>query len=179
MVDLAERCGVPLISASSLRFVPEILAVPGDTELGPLIGADVYMPAILHPANPGLLHYGVHGVEMLYALLGTGCREVSCTFNTDGEVVVGRWADGRIGVVRGLRRGARGYGFTAFGEAGIRATPASTRYLHRDFLGWVVPVLGGSPWPISGDELVEVVAFQEAALASARADGRPVSLSVG
>ena len=29
--------------------------------------------------NPGLLHYGVHGVEMLYALMGPGCREVSRT----------------------------------------------------------------------------------------------------
>src|SRR5215218_1010973 len=122
LVELAAKAGVPLISASSIRFAPEVTATQADPALGALLGADVHSPARLHEANPGLFHYGVHGVEMLYALLGPGCQEVACTFEESGEVVVGRWQDERIGTVRGLRRGPNDYGFTAFGEAGIRAT---------------------------------------------------------
>lgn len=178
LTELAERKGVPLFSASSLRFTPEVQAArAAGSELGPLVGADVFTPATLHPHNPGLLHYGVHGVEMLYTLLGTGCVEVSCIFNDDGEVVTGRWDDGRLGVVRGLRRGARGYGLTAYGERGIRPTLVSQQNLYKDLTAMIVAVLGGAPSPISAAELIEVVAFQEAALASARAAGKPAPVA--
>jgi len=169
---------VPLLSASSLRFTPDVMAARSDDSLGKLLGADVHSPAKLHEANPGLFHYGVHGVEMLYALLGTGCREVSCVSEDGAEVVTGRWRDGRIGVLRGLREGAIGYGLTAYGETGIRATTVDTTSIYRDLLRVIVPVLGGEPSPVPGEEMVEVVAFQEAALESAKAGGKPVELAV-
>jgi predicted dehydrogenase len=177
LVNLAEQRAVPLISASSLRFTPEVLAIrQAKEETGQLVGADVHAPAPLHPLNPGLLHYGVHGVELLYALLGTGCMEVTCTFHEDGEVVTGRWSDGRIGTMRGIRRGTRGYGFTAYGERAIRMATVDLTYIYRDLLAAVVPVLAGGPSPIDATELVEVVAFQEAAFASRQAAGQPVPL---
>ncbi len=177
LVELAAKRGVPLFSASSLRFTPEIKQVRADSAgIGALVGVDVFSPAPLHQHNPGLFHYGVHGVEMLYALLGSGCAEVACAFHEDGEVVTGRWRDGRLGVLRGLRRGARGYGFTAYGERAIRQASADLTYLYRDLVQVIVSVLSGGPLPISVTEMVEVVAFQEAALASARAGGRPVAV---
>jgi predicted dehydrogenase len=179
LVELAARRGVPFLSASSLRFALEVQAVrQGRPDIGELTGADVHAPATLHQYNPGLLHYGVHGVEMLYALLGTGCQEVTCSFHEDGEVVTGRWSDGRIGVMRGLRRGARGYGFTAYGENGIHHSVVGFDFLYRELLKVVVPVLAGGPWPVSAEELVEVVAFMEAALASREQGGRPVALEL-
>jgi virulence factor len=178
LVEMAARAGSPLISASSLRFVPEIAAARNDAGVGPLHGADVYAPARLHDVNPGLFHYGVHGVEMLFALLGPGCREVSCVANPDGEVVTGLWGDGRLGVMRGLRTGPMAYGFTAFGSEGIRAYSLDTASIYRDLLSAIVPVLAGAPSPISNEELVEVVAFQEAALESSRIGGQPVALAL-
>jgi predicted dehydrogenase len=177
LVELAARKNVPLLSASSLRFTPGITSVRDDPVLGAVLGADVHSPAHLHEANPGLLHYGVHGVEMLYALLGPGCEQVTCISDEDGDVVTGRWRDGRLGVMRGLRRGASGYGFTVYGEQSIRAMPVATDDIYRDLLRVVVPVLAGEPSPFSPAELVEVVAFQEAALASARAGGVPQALA--
>lgn len=178
LVDLAAQKSVPLISASSLRFTPEIIAARDDPAIGALLGADVHSPAHLHEANPGLLHYGVHGVEMLYALLGPGCAQVMCVSDEDGDIVTGRWRDGRLGVMRGLRKGASGYGFTVYGAQSIRCTAVETDNIYRDLLRVVVPVLAGErPSPISPGELVEVVAFQEAALASARAGGAPQRLA--
>lgn len=178
LVDLAARHGVPLLSASSLRFTSDVKAVRADTSLGALVGVDVHAPAKLHEANPGLFHYGVHGVEMLYTLLGAGCRDVTCVFEEQGEVVTGRWKDGRLGVLRGLRAGANGYGITAYGETAIRTATVDTTSIYRDLLDAVIPVLAGEPSPVAPDELVEVVAFQEAALASARNGGRPVAVAV-
>jgi len=176
LVDLASQQRVPLISASSLRFATDVTAARADPALGKLVGADVHAPATLHEANPGLFHYGVHGVEMLYALLGTGCREVTCVFEEQGEVITGRWSDGRLGVLRGLREGSTGYGLTAYGTNSIRATTVDTTFIYRDLLSAVIPVLGGEPSPILPEELVEVVAFQEAALASAKAGGERVTV---
>jgi predicted dehydrogenase len=179
LVSLAAKRGVPLLSASSLRFVPEVQQVRADNAgIGSLVGVDVFSPATLHQHNPGLFHYGVHGVEMLYALLGSGCAEVACTFQEDGEVVTGRWHDGRLGVLRGLRRGTRGYGFTAYGERAIRQASVDLTYLYRDLVRVIVSVLSGGPIPISTSEMVEVVAFQEAALASAKSGGHPVALDL-
>lgn len=177
LVELSARSGVPLLSASALRFASDVNAICTDTSLGALMGVDVHAPAKLHEANPGLFHYGVHGVEILYALLGKGCQEVTCVFEEQGEVVTGRWNDGRIGVLRGLREGAIGYGLTAYGERTIRSIVVDTTSIYRDLLAEIIPVLAGERSPVSPSELIEVVAFQEAALASAKAGGRPVDVA--
>ena len=79
LVATAQRAGVPLMSASALRYTPEVLDVQQrQAELGDVVGCDATTPALLHPRNPGLFHYGVHGVEMIYALMGGGCVSELC-----------------------------------------------------------------------------------------------------
>jgi len=173
MVEAAAAAGAPLLSASALRFCDELAALA----VGPVLGADTYSPAALHPLNPGLLHYGVHGVELLYAMLGPGCRRVSCVQTPGADAARGEWGDGRLGTVRGLRAGATGYGFSAFGRDGLTTAAVSTRNIYRNLLRVVVGVLSGGPSPVSPSELVEVVAFQECALRSAGQGGAAVSLS--
>ncbi len=176
LVGLAQERGGALLSASALRFAPEIQQLRHDPALGEILGVDLYAPATLHPANPGLLHYGVHGVEMLYALLGPGCQQVSSHWDERGEIVVGYWLAGRYGVLRGLRQGSSGYGGTAFGSAAIRTVTVDTTWIYHHLLAAIIPALSGGTSPVSGDELIEVVAFQEAALASAQSGGVPVPL---
>jgi predicted dehydrogenase len=176
LIDLAEQHGVPILSASALRFASDVVAIREDDSLGQVTGVDVHAPAKLHEANPGLFHYGVHGVEMLYALLGTGCREVTCVYGDMSEVVVGRWGDGRLGVLRGLHEGALGYGLTAHGEGAIVSKSVDTASIYRDLLNAVIPALAGGLPPVSPDELVEVVEFQEAALKSRESEGKPVAI---
>ncbi len=172
MVEAAGRGGAPLLSASSLRFAPEVQAVQGGVQ-----GAQTWSPAALHPGNPGLFHYGVHGVEMLYALMGgAGCQAVRCTSTEGADDAMGVWGDGRLGGVRGLRGGAHGYGFTTFGADGVQSGAVGTEWIYRNLLRVVVSVLGGGPSPVSPRELVEAVAFQECALRSAQEGGREVRL---
>lgn len=176
MVEAAARRVTPLLSASALRYAEEIL----DYDAGPVQGAHTHAPATLHPANPGLFHYGVHGVEMLYALMGgPGCRTVRCVTLDGADGVLGVWGDGRLGAMRGLRAGPGGYGFTAFGAKATVSARVDTTFIYRNLLRVVVAVLGGRIKPqVSPEELVEVVAFQEAALRSARMDGDAAALAV-
>ena len=144
--------------------------------IGPVVGADTYGPASLHPRNPGLFHYGVHAVEMLYALMGPGCRSVRCTWEEGAEVCVGRWSDGRLGTVRGTRRGAYAFGFTAFCEKHVVPATIDGRYFYRELLKVVVNALTTGEWPLTPVELIEPVAFQVAALRSSQRVGEEVPL---
>ncbi|HEX4212420.1 MAG TPA: Gfo/Idh/MocA family oxidoreductase [Candidatus Dormibacteraeota bacterium] len=177
LLDLAGRAGVPLLSASALRYAPELVALRNDAGLGRIEGADVYAPAKLHDRNPGLFHYGVHGVEMLYTLLGPGCAQVTCTFDESGEVVVGRWSDGRLGVVRGLRGRTSGYGLTVYGEEAIVSRQVDASWIYKGLVEAIVGTMLSGKAPVEPAELIEVVAFQEAALQSRNHAGAPVELA--
>jgi predicted dehydrogenase len=178
LVEAARRHNVPLLSASALRYdlsVQDVLA--RGAELGGVLGVDVYTPAAVHPRNPGFFHYAVHGVEMAYALLGTGCRRVRCVHTPGVDVAVGEWGEGRLGTVRGTRQGAYALGFTAFTQKGV--VPAtSSPYYYRELLRRVVEMMQTGGSPLSAEELLEPVAFQEAANRSMAQEGAPVALAV-
>lgn len=174
---LSEAQGAPVFSSSSLRFAPELVALLADREgLGAIRGAETWTPASTHPRNPGLFHYGIHGVEPLYTMMGPGCQEVWCAAEPGGEVVMGRWEDGRIGTVRGIRAGAAPFGVTVFAEKAVRTVALETKFTYRELLRQIVAFFetGVSPVPLS--HTVEIVAFMEAALRSANSGGQRTPL---
>ena len=148
-------------------------------EVGAIVGAATYGPAIRHPRNPGLFHYGVHAVELLYQLMGTGCASVRMVSNEGTDVAIGQWSDGRVGTVRGTRLGIQAFGLTAFGERQTVSTTVagSSGYIYRQLLKQVVAAFQTGTAPLSPTELLEPVAFQEAALHSAQQDGVEVPLA--
>jgi len=168
---IAEENNVPVFSSSSLRYALEIQEVKSRRDLGVIFGADTYSPGPTHPKNPGLYNYGIHGVEMLYALMGPGCESVRCVWDERWEKVVGVWKDGRIGTVRAIREGARGYGFTVYCEKGIVSQSIDTRYIYRELLKRIIEMFRSRVPPIKLDETVEIIAFIEAALKSAKEKG--------
>jgi len=179
LVRLAACRKVPLFSTSSLRYGKEILELKAkEGEAGRVVGADAYSPASLHPRNPGLFHYGIHGVEILYALMGPGCQAVWCVWQEGAEVVTGLWKDGRIGTVRGTRAGAHSYGFIAFCEKMVVSTPIDASWIYHEMLKRILEMFNTGKAPIEIDETVEIVAFIEAALKSSQNDGQKVALEV-
>ncbi|MCC6442469.1 MAG: Gfo/Idh/MocA family oxidoreductase [Armatimonadetes bacterium] len=179
LVVLAEQKNVPLFSTSSLRYGKEVMEVKAkEAEYGKVVGADCYSPASLHPRNPGLFHYGIHGVEPLYALMGRGCKEVQCVFQEGAEVATGVWSDGRIGTVRGTRDGAHSYGFTAFCEKTVIGTAIDATWIYYEMLKRIMEMFQTRMAPIDIRETVEIVAFIEAALKSARNGGQRTALEL-
>jgi len=173
----AREQGVPVFSSSSLRYAPDVVALAGDPALGGVVGADTFSPASLHPRNPGMTHYGIHGIETLYTLMGAGCETVVCIETAGATVITGRWRDGRIGTFRGIRQGSGGYGATVIGERGRRHAAIDTRYIYRELLKQIVAFFRTGQPPVPIEETVEIIAFMEAALESARGGGRPVALA--
>src|SRR5260221_10475329 len=95
-----------------------VQAVRNENKIGRVLGADTFSPATLEPHHPDLFWYGIHGVEVLFTVMGTGC-ETGTRFYTEGtDVVVGNRNEGRLGKFRGTRNGKDNYGGTAYGTDG-------------------------------------------------------------
>ena len=167
------------MSSSSLRYAPEVVAASGGKgPLGAIIGVSTFGPCMLHPRNPGMFHYGIHPVEMLFTLMGAGCKRLTCLSEPGTELVTGVWRDGRIATVRGLRDGKHDYGFTVFGEKAVKSEGVSTKYIYRELLKKIVGMFETRQVPIDPRETLEIVAFIEAARRSGEAGGAPVEVKV-
>lgn len=179
IMALALTKHVPILSSSSLRYAPEVVeAKGGQGATGPIVGVATYGPAPTHPTrNPGLFHYGIHPVEMLFTLMGAGCKRLTALSDASGEIVTGQWGDGRVASVRGIRKGQADYGFTIFGEKAVATRPVSTRFIYRELLKAIVGMFATREMPIDPRETLEIVAFIEAAKQSAEAGGKPVDLA--
>jgi len=100
-----------------LRFVPKNVDLRNG-KYGKVLGADCYSPAPSEPSHPDFSWYGIHGVEILYTIMGTGCKEVARMSSEGTDVVTGLWEDGRLGTFRGNRTGKHIYGGTAICDSG-------------------------------------------------------------
>jgi predicted dehydrogenase len=172
--DLARQSNTPCFSSSSLRFGPGMTAIDNKSKLGEIVGCDVFGPCSLEEHHPDLFWYGIHGVETIFTILGTGCQSVSRTHTERTELVTGVWTDGRVGVFRGMRKVRYEYGGTVFGTKGNTVIGD-----HGDYEPLLVEIVKffktGKP-PVSADETIEIYAFMEAADESKRQGGKPVTV---
>jgi predicted dehydrogenase len=173
IVRLAEETRTPCFSSSSLRFSPDVVALKNDPKIGPIQGCDTYSPCSLEEHHPDLFWYGIHGVEMLYTLMGPGCEKVSRAQTRDTEFVTGVWEDGRIGTFRGLR-GRSGYGALVFGARGIASGGGSGGY--EPLLVEIGKFFRTGAPPVNLHDTLEILAFMEAADESKRRGGAPVTI---
>jgi predicted dehydrogenase len=172
---LAKEAGVPCWSSSSLRYAPAIKGVKNREEVGDILGCNAFSPCSLEPHHPDLYWYGVHGVEILFAVMGTGCEYVQ-RVQTDGyEYVVGVWKGGRIGTFRGLRAGKLDYGALVFGSKGIVRVGNAEGY--DPLIQEVVKFFKTGQVPVPPEETIEIFAFMSAADESKAQNGARVTLT--
>jgi hypothetical protein len=172
---LAKEAGVPCWSSSSFRFAPGVAGMKNREEVGDILGCDAYSPCSLEPHHPDLYWYGVHGVEILFTIMGTGCESVQRT-QTDGyELVVGVWKGGRIGTFRGLRAGKLDYGARVYGTKAIARTGNNEGY--EPLIQEVAKFFKTGQAPVPPEETLEVFAFMTAADESKAQNGARVALA--
>lgn len=169
----AEEYNVPVWSASSLRYIGGIDKVH-QGEAGKILGATTYSPAKLEPTHPDLYWYGIHGVETLFTVMGTGCKTVSRSFTEGIEMVTGIWEDGRVGTFTGLRSAKGGYGGTAFGEKGIINIGPYAGYM--PLMYKIADYFDTGNLPVQPQETIEICAFMTAADLSKKKNGQPISM---
>ena len=172
--DLAKKENVPCFSSSSLRFAPGIQELLKNEKLGKMAGASTWGPCTYQQGTPDMFFYGIHGIEPLYALMGTGCESVSRIATKDTDFVAGVWKDGRIGTYRGIRRNRSDFGATAFGSKAILHAGREGGY--EELCREIARFFKTRKAPVTPEETIEIFAFMEAADESKRQGGAPVSL---
>ena len=172
---LAKENNVPCWSSSSLRFSPGSIGMRNSAETGEVLGCAAFSPCSLEEHHPDLYWYGVHGVEILFTIMGPGCESVSRIQTKDTEFVAGLWKDGRIGTYRGLRKGKRDYGALVYGTKGIAQSGRYAGYGH--LVDEIIKFFKTGKVPVPPEETIDIFAFMSAADESKAKGGAPVSLA--
>ncbi len=167
---LAKEANVPVFSSSALRFATNTQAISRGL-LGKVSYAETYGPCELEPHHPDLFWYGVHGVEALYTLMGTGCETVQRGTTTNGAIeVVGLWPGGR----KGIFRESKSFHGLAKGEKGEALAGSFDGYL--PLVAQLAEFFRTGVAPVEPAETIELFAFMEAADESKKAGGAPVRI---
>jgi hypothetical protein len=172
---LAKEKNVPVFSSSSTRFASGNLAArAGQSPAGEVRGCAAYSPCSIESHHPDLFWYGIHGVEVLFTVMGPGCKSVTRVKSDGTDLVVGVWADGRVGSFRGLRDGKADYGALVFGKKAV--APAGPYEGYKPLVIEIARFFKTGKPPVEMAETLEIYAFMEAADESQRQGGCPVTL---
>ncbi|MCX5660316.1 MAG: Gfo/Idh/MocA family oxidoreductase [Planctomycetota bacterium] len=177
---LAQDSGTTVMTSSSLRYADNLTATltkaPADAG-GAIVGCEAFGPMSIEPTQPGLFWYGIHTVEVISAVMGPGCKQVVAASNNDFDIVTGTWADGRMAVLRGHRKGHSKFGVTIHREQSFEILDlyANARPLYAAMLESIMANLPKGVSPIPAANSIEIIRFIEAANES-RGSGKPVTL---
>jgi predicted dehydrogenase len=173
---LAKETGTPLFTSSSVRFHPDIPRMRKIDSIGKVQRVQANYQLNVVPFHPDLYYYGIHGVEALYAVMGTGCTTLSRKVTPDSDVTTCTWQDGRVGVYNALlKSGEKRPVLELTGSSGTASTGTPANY---DGLVAAIAEFfhtGRSPVPIA--ETLEVFEFMTAAQISKDKGGAPVRLA--
>lgn len=175
IVELAKKHGVPFFSSSSSRFGDEMVALKANAALGDILGAQTWGPCSYQEGTPDFFFYGIHGVEALYTLMGSGCETVSRVKAGNHDVATGVWKDGRVGAYRGIVKGKADFGAVAYGSKAIGQAAKAVSY--EGLCRQIGKFFRTGAAPVSAEETLEIFAFMEAADESLRQGGKPVALA--
>ena len=153
-LEEAKRSGVPWFSASAIRL----------GELADMKGTN--LPFVVS----GPIEKVAEAAEILYALMGTGCEEVSFKDNT----LIARWPLDRIATVQAADP-SQGW------RIEIKRSKDSIQRKNltpdnRTLLGEIVKFFESGEPPVSNQETLEIFTFVDAAQRSKAAGGAPMKL---
>jgi hypothetical protein len=169
---LAKEAKVPIFSSSGLRFSKDTQAVRGGS-IGRVSYFETYGPCELESHHPDLFWYGVHGVEALFTVLGTGCETVQRGTTPDGKIeVTGIWSDGRKGVFR-----AESKGFHGLARGDRDEAPAGSFDGYVPLVAAIMEFFKTGVAPVKPEVTMEIFAFMTAADESKAKGGAVVNLS--
>ena len=167
---LAKEAHVPIFTSSSLRFAKNTQAVRGGV-IGGVTNATTFGPCETDAHHAEMYWYGIHGIEALFTVMGTGCESVQRGTNAEGKIqVIGKWNGGRMGVFtedkdfRGNASGDKGVMSIGKWDGYVPLVEAISKFFQTN----VTPVEQG--------ETLEIYAFMDASEESKRTAGKSISL---
>jgi predicted dehydrogenase len=169
---LAWERGTKFMSASSLRFVPDVVALAKEAAaLG-----DIHLATAA--CGNELVYYGIHALELAYAILGRGAVSCLNVGQPGRNVVRVRYANGRdLLLLVGEREWMRaGYQLNLYGTKGWRSLTPNLADLYWYLLAEFVGYVRTGREVVAIEEEVEVIAVLEAGKRSL-AENREVTLA--
>ncbi|WP_034256825.1 Gfo/Idh/MocA family protein [Arenibacter latericius] len=175
--EASKKYKTPIFSASSTRFAPESVAImKGSEVVGKVLGAHTYGPAGRQVGHLDMAYYGIHAIEALFTLMGTGCKEVMRLDTPTSSVLTGVWGDGRIGVFTATPEGGKtSFGGVVHGSSGV-AEKVKILDGYDPLIIAIINFFKTGVVPVSSEETLEIFAFMAAADESKLRGGKPVSL---
>jgi len=178
IVTLARRKDVPVLSCSGLRYAEAVLAQEAHLEaLGDIIAADGSGPL------GWLLFYGIHVIDPLVSLVGTGAEWVEHVGTDPQHVVIVGYENGMTVCFRSIRM-AYGFHFSLFGTGGtarFSVLPSDPDFSEERFhvrtVDAVLEMFRTREMPVPYDEQLEVARILTYAKASLDAGGERLLLS--
>jgi predicted dehydrogenase len=172
---LAEENKVPVMSCSSLRYADGLTDMLAKGS--PVIGCDAFGPMDLLPQLLGYFWYGVHVVEVMQRVMGTGCQSVSVVKTDDFDLLTARWGDGRVATMRGVRNGHKKFGVTLHRKDDFDFVNLmqNKRAWYANMLEAILKSLPQGTSDVKPEDTLEVIRIIEAANES-RETGKTVTL---
>lgn len=172
VAKIAKETGTKFMSASSLRFVPDIVKLREDAAaIGPIRLCTV--------TGPGdLIYYGIHALSMAYAVLGPGVVSAHNTGREGAHIVRLRHdQDLDIVLLVGARERMRaGFSIQLHGEKGTLRVEPNLKDLYAYLLEAFLDLVLRDRVSVPPEEEVELIAALEAGERSLEL-GREVKLS--
>ena len=164
---LAKENKVPCFSSSSTRFSSGFQAARKGEPFGKVKNCTAWSPMSIEPHHPDLFWYGIHGCEILFTIMGTGCKTVT---RVEENKVLGVWEDGR----QGTFIGQKGYGAQVEGTEGSGEAGKYEGY--KPLVAEICKFFKTGKPPVAEQETLEIYTFMEAADESKRQGGVPVTM---
>ena len=175
--EASKKYKTPVFSCSTTRFAPATLEiVKGKENLGKVLGASTFCPSGQAVGHLEMAFYGIHAIESLFTLMGTGCKQVVRINTPVSDIAVGTWNDDRVGTFNATPKGGKGaFGGTVYGEKGVEE---NVKILagYDPMLVEIIEYFRTGKVPVTNEQTLEVFAFMEAADESKRNNGAPVAL---
>ncbi|SDO37796.1 Oxidoreductase family, NAD-binding Rossmann fold [Paenibacillus sp. yr247] len=177
IMKIAEHYKVTVMSCSVRRYAQRILQAKTNNDYGAIVNVDCFGTLAFESTQPGFFWYGIHIVECLYALLGSGCKEVITFAGEASDIVIGTWEDGRVGSMRGNHLLNKSQGVWIHREKATEFidTSVEEKSKYVTMLEQIIKMCNTGKSDIDPLETIEIIRFIEAANES-RITGKTVRL---
>lgn len=170
LFDLAEANDAPLLSCSALRFAMEMETAADE------LAAVGKLSSIVSVGPGDWFYYGVHAVELLGVVAGTGASWVHRHALPDKDISVIGYENGPAAVVETLRDAAYVFHLTAFGAEGFTSVHVEDAMgFYTNTMRAFATMAETGVAPLRRNQTLEVIAILEAGNRSAERSG-PVDL---
>ena len=158
IANLVRETGTPFMSASSLRFVPDIIALKDS--IGDL--GDVHLATTI--CGNELVYYGIHALSMYYGVFGGGAVSCLNVGKPDRNIVRVRFENGRdlVLMVAESEYMRAGYQINVYGKNGWKSLTPNLADLYYYLQESFIHMLKTGEEIVPVEEEVEVIAVLEA-----------------